>query len=307
MRLRFAVVRVCLCLCAVVAGGCGLGDRQDRAERIRGARATAVQEETASGVLTLELSRDPDMAAAVPAGSDAAEMLAAVPMSATLAVHVDIDFAAQRARVVPANVPDAGGSVFDRTTLFVRRSNLRPSEKRVWAKLDFEGLPEDEPRFHPPEDDLNSELIAAATAINPAHVVDLAVGALAGSVTQLGREDLDGVMTTKYEANVSIDRALTELDLDDAHRATRELMLRLLLGLNEDVRPGQFWIDDDGRLRKARLELRQRVSRNESNDLVLTLTLPAYGAAVDIPSPTSEEIVEVGEFGRIVRAALPKP
>jgi len=317
MKVRPIVVAALLLTIAV--GACGLGDKQRYADRIHGSRAKAVAAKTATGTLTFEITPDPDNpetnlgAGALGQGGQGGQR-----GGGKLTFDVEFDFAASAAQLKPhlpapadpASQPASAQdmpvtTIFSGETIFVRRLNLRPTEKRAWAKLDFTALPDDEPR--PAQSELEGVLsvIAAANTINPTFFVDLSVGALAGSIEPQGREDVGGVSATKYEANISVDRVFTELDPDDEQLEARQLMLRLLLARSTDVRPAQFWVDDEGLLRKARFEFSQRIDRDENNDMVVTLELPTYGAPVTITSPANDQTVQVERYGRLVRAATP--
>jgi hypothetical protein len=338
IRRPMAAIAIAIAV-AVASAACGIGDKQGYADRIHGARAKAIAAKTGTGTLTFEITPDPDNprpaadaasggvgggvgeggtqpgAAGSPLG---APLGAGGLMAGKLAFDVEFDFAKNAAQLklnppaaadgaapAPAAGEVAASTIFSRETIFVRRLNLRPTEKRTWAKLDFTALPDDEPR--PAASDLEgpAAAIAAANTINPTFFVDLALGALAGSIKPQGREDVAGVSATKYEANISIDRVFTELDPDDTKLEAQRLMLRLLLNQPTDVRPAEFWVDDEGLLRKARFEFSQRVDRDESNDVVVTLELPTYGAPIAIASPANDQTVEVERYGRMVRAATP--
>ena len=296
-----------LALAVLATAACGLGEKQNQAERIHLSRARAVAAGAAQGTVRFELVPPENPSAD---NEQLAQLAGAEPSGPTVGTYlVDFDFASQRAQlaeVTDSPEPPPVVALFHGDTAFVRRVNLRPSERRVWAKLDFRRLPDDERRPPVPEEQLFQALMLTVHAVNPVHLVDLAGGALAGSVKVKGREDVAGVSTTRYDVNMSLDRAIQELDLDDDALVTRQLMFRLLLGANDDVRPARFWIDDEGLLRKARLELKQRVTRRESNKLTITIEIPQYGNETVIPTPTAEETIEVDRFGRLVRAAIPR-
>lgn len=339
--------------CSLVAASlavaaCGLGTKQDQAEQIHATVAKAVTAKWGQGVVTYTFTPDPDSLPNLPEGAADAALGAAAARAmlapSTLAVLVDFDFAAGDALVravpttaaapspeaaaaveagivpEPAPAPEAGPpeprTIFKSDTIFVKRSKLREGERRAWAKLDFRDLPSDEVR--PDAEDLEPQevLLAATNTLNPAYLVPLAGGALAGSVKIVGTEVLelsgpDGVpvpvSTTRYDANTSIDRALTALDLEDEALETRQLVMRLLLGRVPDVRPATFWLDDGGRLRQARFEFAQFLSRRNQPRLEITVAVNHYGGPVEVPAPTADETVQVERYGRMLRAALPRP
>ena len=206
----------------------------------------------------------------------------------------------------PIEAPGLEGAtaLFHTNTLFAKRSNVRPTERRLWAKLDYSKLPDDE---NPPELETTpgyGPLIAAVNTVNPTYIFELVEGVLAGSMKKVGTEEVAGALATKYEANISMDKAYQDLELDDKQLEIRQLMFRLLR-VYDDVRPAKFWVDDQGLLRKATFEFRQRVDRNEANDLHITLEMNEYGKLLSVPIPNQDETVEMERYGRMVRSVLP--
>lgn len=285
---------------------------------LEAARAAALAPVTLSVEVDFDFSaREALLLAAAPPPPEPQEEAAAVE-----AVSPDAAAASDETQVdeptTPAAAPGEPTAIFKSDTIFVKRTKLRQGERRTWAKLDYRALPDDEQR--PPGDEYAGvpALIAAANTLNPTFLIELAGGVLAGSVKVLGPETLElkgrdgtptSVASTRYDANVSVDRALTELDLSEEVRATRELQMRLLLGSypGDLVRPASFWLDAEGRLRQATFEFSQFVSRNESRKLDITLTLAEYGAPVTIAAPVDDETVQVERYGRMIRAGLPSP
>ena len=200
--------------------------------------------------------------------------------------------------------PPSAAVIFEGSTVFIKRQNLRPRERRTWARLDFDRLPDEEPR--PPQDDLagTPSLISLVTTANPSHVLDVAGGVLAGSTKLRGPATLDGVEFTRYTANVSLEKALTEADLTDEEVEARSLTYRLL-GFRQDVVPAQFWLTSDGSLRRLRLDIPQYVNRRRSDRVIVTLDLHGPAPAPVAAAPVPEETVTYQRYGRLLRAALP--
>ena len=147
-------------------------------------------------------------------------------------------------------------------------------------------------------------VLATAATLNPVSVLDLVVGALAGSVERGEPEDVDGVRVTRFDSNLSLDRSVTELDLPDDELEPRLLMFRLL-GIFDDVRPARYWLDEDGRVRRVEAELLQRVSRRQQHELNVTLEITGYGTPIEVPVPGAEETITFERHGRLVRTVAP--
>jgi hypothetical protein len=301
--LRWAVPVVAAAV-AATGTACGLGDKQAIADRLHASRQAVADASPAAGTLTYELRASGSDAP----GADGAQLaaLTGATGAATTSVQVVLDGRDRHARV---SVPAIEGAV-ERTTVFadtellVRRQNARATERRTWARLDLERIVEDERPLTLREMTPAAVLDAVASTINPVYLVELVEGTLAGSVERKGQETIGDVAVIRYEANISFDKAMTGLDFDDEEREVRLRLFRLL-GATADVVPAELWIDAEGRLRRLRVDLDQRVDRQRSNDLAVTLELTAFGDATSLEGPPAEAVVTYERFGRLVRSALP--
>ena len=318
-----------------VAPACGVGDRQARADVITRTPEAAVSKGTAAGTLTIESTPKRSTSSLRTAEPAAAAALGG-NREAALSTPVRFDFAGGRTDVVvtfapnpaaaaeapppdappadatteppaePATPPPSGTTaIFERDVAFVQRVNRRPAERRIWAGLDFGELPADEAA--PDQTDISDaeRLYAVATTINPRYLLELAEGALAGSVELVGAEDVGGASTQHYRANMSIEKAISELDLDELELETRRHVFRLA-GIGGDVHKAQFWVDAEGRLRRSRFEFDQRLFPRIHNRVTVTLDMTSYGEPIELAAPGDEETVRVERYGRFVRAVLPR-
>lgn len=302
-----STVPVCLAILALLVAlpGCGLGDRQRNAEVIHRSRARVADADTAVGTLHLELEVDESAMDRLEAAQRErlAEALAGSAGRPELTVQTGLDARTRRARVSFGDATGPG-SVFADTAVFVRRQNARPTERRTWATLDLADLPDKERPLDASDMTPGAILTAVASTVNPVYLLELAEGALAGSVKRGGTDAVAGAEVTRYDANISLDKAITQLDFDDDERKIR-LRLFHLLGARKDVLPASFWIDGEGRLRRMQVEFEQRVTRQRKNSLTATLELTAF-VGEDLDAPAPEETVEYEAFGRLVRSALPE-
>jgi hypothetical protein len=314
----------------VATTACGLGDKSAQANLIAATPKRAIEARSGAGTLTIESTPRKETTAvqtSVPEGAQAAMALAFAP--STVTVPVVFDFAHARSAIeltpaapapAPAPAPDPATTtttvaptvaaptpgptaLFLRDTAFVKRINRRPSERRVWARLDYAHLPKDDRAPDQSQLTNTDRLHAIANGLNPQYVLQLSTGTLAGSVTRVGKEDLAGVPVTHYRANISLDKAHTDLDLTDDEVATRVRMFELA-GLRRDVNAAEYWLDADGLLRKATFHFEQRLLPRIHNDVVVTVDVPQYGIPVDVAPPTNDETVRVDRYGRFIRASL---
>lgn len=292
---------------AATAGACGIGDKQQKADRIHASRGEVAEASPATGTVTFELEADGDAPGGL-VGEEQAQLTAAVAGAAgasnALTVQIALDGRDRRAKVSIADPAVERATVFADTKILVRRQNARATERRTWAKLDLGRIVEDERPLALGEMSPSAVLGAVASTVNPVYLVELVEGTLAGSVEIVGNENIGDVATTRYDANISFDKAMTELDFDDEDREVRLRLFRLL-GATKDVVPARIWLDDEGRLRRFRLELEQRRTRQQSTTLIITTELTTFGADAVLDGPAPESIVTYERFGRLVRAALP--
>jgi hypothetical protein len=222
----------------------------------------------------------------------------------TLKAATGIDGATKRA-VVTVEGSQEPAAVFIDTELFTKRRNARPTERRTWARLDIDDLLAEERPIDLSEMSPTQTLTAAAATLNPAHIVELIEGTLTGSVKAKGADTIGDAQVSRFEMNISLDKAMKELDFDDEEREARLRLIRLL-GSRNDVLPAKAWIDGTGKLRRFELEFDQRVSRRRTNHLKVRLDLDTFGAPVSIEPPANDVTVTYERFGRLVRSVLPE-
>ena len=307
-----------------VTAACGVGDKQDRADIITATPEKAVAQRTAAATLTIDSAPKRSTSAVQSAAPAAAARSAS--RAASLTAPVRFDFAADRTEVVvtfpesaepeaPAEAAEAAEvvvarptgttAIFEGHTAFVQRVNRRPAERRIWAGLDFRELQTDE--APPDQSDISDQerLYALVTTINPRYLLDLAEGALAGSVELVGTAEVLGARTQHYRANMSIEKSTTEADVPEDEVELRRQVFRLA-GVGGDVHKAEYWVDDEGRLRRSRFVVSQRLVPRIDNRVTLTLDMTAYGEPVDVRAPSKDETVKVDRYGRFVRAAIPR-
>ena len=291
---------------AVALGGCGVGEKDAHATRIRASRTLVAQSSPAAGQLSFELQIDEELVDELES-TQRAQVEAALASGAAPRVDVAtvLDGESRRATITldPASAEPA--TVFVDTEMFAKRRNARPSERRTWARLDLSDLTEAERPLDMREMTATQVLTAVASTLNPAYLLDLVEGTLTGSVEVRGTERINEIDTTRYEMNISLEKALTELDFDDEQQEVRNRLF-WMLGSREEVIPAQAWIDADGRLRRLELELKQRVTRRRHNTLNVRLELGAFGGEAALVAPAQDATVTYERFGRLVRSVLPE-
>lgn len=107
------------------------------------------------------------------------------------------------------------------------------------------------------------------------------IAELASEVTELGRDDVEGVPVTRYRVTVDL-AAVAELD--EPGQA-----LRGLEGLD-------VWVDDEGYLRKARYELDGDTIDMPGMPLVIESTVLSYDDPVEVEPPPADATVPFGDL-----------
>lgn len=129
--------------------------------------------------------------------------------------------------------------------------------------------------------DLGIDLPGTDAGSDPASLLDLLRG-VSGEVTDLGQEDVRGIPTTHYRAEVIPAKALEDLS------AERQDQLRKLLGTRLDTPiPVEVWIDDAGLVRKAILSYG---GDQAGQAVTVTFELFDLGQPVSITEPPADQV-----------------
>lgn len=283
---------------AVLLASCSLGDKQDQADRI----ATSVERAVAAGPVqgTITMAVRP-RAIDVPAGFDESDLAidfdpsAFTPFEAT--ARFEIDDAARSSRLVTADgsFPEV---LFDEIGIRLLRTDVAPDDARPWLSVDYADLSTDTGGV----EQLDAGSAFGYLAVfDPAMLLDLAAGPLAGSVK--AEELASGA--TRYDVNFDIPKALDdERDeaYDDDRRETVDTLLELMK-VSGDVHPGTAVLSPTGDLLRFELALHIRIERFEQADLQITLDLTTADVPAGSPEPTAQQLVLVDTLFPLRNAA----
>lgn len=118
---------------------------------------------------------------------------------------------------------------------------------------------------------------------DPSQYLDFLRGA-GEDVEEVGTEEIDGVETTHYEADLSLDAILEQAPEGDAEALRSQLEA---LGGGDTI-PSEVWIDEDGLPRRIKLTMHVE-SDGQSADMDITMGLSDYGIEVDVEPPEDYE------------------
>jgi hypothetical protein len=312
---------------ALLASGCGLGDRQHRADAIIDSVDHAFEAGSASGTFSTSMRfvRLPDGAGgilgAVGGGSSeasdegadkdaAGDPLAQTAQSGLQAAQrafttgVSLDLEQGRAAIALPRSPTKPFAIFSNLVSYGRRWSAGPRDARPWVRVDASDLNEGD-ELDPTEDAPQF----FAFAVNPVYLVDLIAGPLAGSVRDKGTEKVGGVMTTHYAANFDIDKVLKHTRRKEFPEDTRKAFDDVLdvLAVSGRIHPGDVWLDADGRPRRFTLRLKEEPIRHFIIEHTITIELTSFGSGKALSVPSPKERVDVRSVVQYVRATIPSP
>jgi hypothetical protein len=107
-------------------------------------------------------------------------------------------------------------------------------------------------------------------------------------VETVGKEDVRGVETTRYRANVNTRELVKQLPADK--RPTEDVM-------SEDL-PVEIWIDAESRLRRLRFT-EDLSETDEPASFHMEIDLFDYGVEVDVQPPPADELISQDELDRL--------
>lgn len=118
---------------------------------------------------------------------------------------------------------------------------------------------------------------------DPTQYLDFLRGA-GEDIEEVGTEEIDGVSTTYYKADLSLEAIIEQAPEDEAEALRSQLES---LGGDETI-PSEVWIDEDGLPRRIKLTMHVE-SEGQSADMTITMDLFDYGTEVDVEPPADYE------------------
>lgn len=211
-----------------------------------------------------------------------------------------LDLASDRADYV------AGGrtvAVFDRNRAYALRPHARPDDARPWVQVTLDDHLKDlwlDPSALP------SSL--AALALRPSVLVDSLSGALTGSIDKVGKDDVDGVPTTKYTARFDLTQAF---DKAERHRYSQhqqddlDKLLRVLGVKRDALNNGTVWLDADGAPRRLVLDLRETPVPQTLLLLQIDLRLDPQSKPASVAVPNGNAVTTVPSLFQYLQPLKP--
>ncbi|MBA2610285.1 MAG: hypothetical protein H0U92_15210 [Actinobacteria bacterium] len=306
------------------AQACGIGDKAGLADRITAGPALA-ETSIVVGSVSVE-SRIVDVPAGAGGGFTGAG--GGFPGAA-----LPVDGAGPSAQVQPPGLPPDGVSlgrqslgfeldvarsraVLTRTGLpgalviandiefFGRRAAAAPNDSRPWVRMTLDRIDLGAGEIDPFEG-----AASAVAVLNPAVILDMAAGALTGSIKRRGAALVGGTTTQRFDFNVSLDKAFGDVRRSRYSEDKRDLMFDYLdlLGVDGRVHAASAWLDKDDRIRRFSVKLTQRPRTRFAFDFIVTLDLDRYAGTYSGLRPLPDEVLGVDTLVGFVNAVLPPP
>ncbi len=115
-------------------------------------------------------------------------------------------------------------------------------------------------------------------------------GASEGEIEEVGTEEIDGVTTTHYKAELSFEKILEQLPEGEVEQFEAQLDA---LGGSVDSVPAEVWIDEDGLPRRMKMTMSMDV-QGQSMDMDMAFDFFDYGVEVDVQPPKDFEELPTG-------------
>lgn len=127
---------------------------------------------------------------------------------------------------------------------------------------------------------------------DPAAFVALFAGAV--DVKDEGPDEVDGVATTRYAGTIDIGKVLAGLT-EDMSRASARRVTKGLRSVGLEKIPFEAWVDEDGMLRRERIEIDFSSFPGAPEDaaMVFDATFSHFGEPLELEIPKASEVTDV--------------
>jgi hypothetical protein len=114
---------------------------------------------------------------------------------------------------------------------------------------------------------------------------------VSGDVTTVGTEQIDGVETTHYRANVDLSK-YPDLVPADQRDAVRKAIDQLTKSAHLSSFPVHVWVGKDGLVRQVRAVLTESI-QGQTMNVMTNERFYDFGAPVDIQLPSSDQVTDI--------------
>jgi hypothetical protein len=273
-------------LLAVPLAACGSGDDDEARETIATAAANTVNKGSARIEMTGSIE-GPGLPGAIPIKASG------VIDNKERKGRLELDFTGLADALPGGAGVDAsdlnGEFIIDGLVIYMRFPFLTqlPGIDKEWLKVDAEKLGE--------QQGLDLGQLSQLGQTDPSQSLQY-LRAVSGDVEELGGEEVRGVDTTHYKADVELKKvpdALPEAQREQFRKGIDALVEQL----GTDEIPIEVWIDDEGLVRRERVDFsfEEEGSGGEAS-VRIDVELFDFGVAVDVSPPPDDQVQDLAEL-----------
>jgi hypothetical protein len=216
--------------------------------------------------------------------------------TATTRARIELDFSSFAA-LAPSQGIDAadlkGEFIQDGSVMFMRLPVLQKRGlTKEWLRVDAAELAKAQ--------GLNVGSFGQYTQFDPSQALKYLL-AVSGDVDEVGEEDVRGVGTTHYKAQVDLEKVVDVLPKGQREQA-RQTIEQLTKQVGESEIPIEVWIDDDGLVRRERIDYGIEQGGQEVS-LRFDIELYDFGIDAGIEPPPAEDTTD---FSELIGQAAPQ-
>jgi len=202
----------------------------------------------------------------------------------------EFDFEAQQGALTMTLPQVAGGgeleTVFDGTTYFLSADafgSAIPGLDAEWIRIDLAELA-DQTGIDPSQVPQGSS--------NPADALDALAAVSEDGLDEVGTEDVRGVETTHYAAEIDMAAAIEQANEDAGGELIDEQFAdQFLMQFGDEPVPVEIWIDDEGLVHRQTMSF-----ASAGQEVSLEMELFDYGEPVDIQVPDPSDAADFSEL-----------
>lgn len=190
----------------------------------------------------------------------------------------------------PAGTPDLGTieAVIDGTMMYMKMPALSAQlpPGKPWMSFDLQDMGE--------EVGVDFGALMQSSSSDPTQSLQYLRGA-SGEVETLAEEEVRGVETTRYRAQISFDKMIEQAP--EHLRSRLEPTVDLLAEwLGAEEMPVEVWIDDEGRMLRQKQSFEYVSGPAKGMSMAMTFEMYDFGVDVDIDVPPASQVNDLGEL-----------
>jgi hypothetical protein len=208
----------------------------------------------------------------------------------TITADGGVDFTTQRAAMTMSmgeQMAAAGlgeiSMVTDGTIIYMQLPNAEAlGVSTPWVKMDTETMP-----------GMGGLGQLQQTGNDPTKSMEMLQG-VSDDITEVGEEEIRGEPTTHYTATIDMDKALEQVPEESRSFIQQQIDL-----LGTSTLPVDVWIDEEGRLRRQRMDIDTTGMAAGSPDapaqISTTIDMYDFGAEVDTEPPPADQVTDFAD------------